>query len=210
MGVFWVHSTRPQCTEMPQMKHYGFSWRKNPSTGPTSNFMWMQKGSYLSAVPSSINGSTLWEMEFQDIIRTRAALPPLNLHLYCNECGENFTITHAHSCKNGGNIIACHNEIVSELVSLSTMAFKPSAVQAEPKIQTGCSITTNSDSDSTVETSDRGDVLVPGRWPNGQDAILNIRVTDTDQASYVTRDPEKVLQSHEKEEEEKKKYLLLY
>ena len=85
-------------------------------------------GSYLSAVPSIINGSTLGEIEFQDIIRTRAALPLLNLPSHCDGCGENFTIAHAHSCKNGGNIIARHDEIVSELVSLSTMAFKPNAV----------------------------------------------------------------------------------
>ena len=78
------------------------------------------------------------------------------------------------------------------------MAFKPKAVRAEPQIHTGSS-TARSDFDSTVETSDRGDVLVRGLWSNGQDAILDIRVTDTDQASYVTRDPEKVLQSHEKE-----------
>ena len=84
------------------------------------------------------------------------------------------------------------------------MAFKPNAVQAEPQIHTGSS-TAKSDSDSTVETSDRVDVLVRGLWSTGQDAILDIRVTDTDQASYVTRDPERVLQSHEKEK--KRKYL---
>ena len=161
-------------------------------------------GSFLSAVPSTINGSTLGEIEFQDSIRLRAALPLLNLPSHCDGCGENFTIAHAHSCKNGGNIIARHDEIVAELVSLSTMAFKPNAVRAEPQIHTGSS-TAKSDSDSTVETSDRGDVLVRGLWSTGQDAILDIRVTDTDQASYVTRDPERVLQSHEKEK--KRKYL---
>ena len=133
-------------------------------------------------------------------------MPLLNLPSHCDGWGENFTIAHAHSCKNGGNIIAHHDEIVSELVSLSTMAFKQSAVQAEPQILTGSSTTAKSDSNGTVETSDRGDVLVRGLWSNGQDAILDIRVTDTIEASYVTRDPEKVLQSREKEK--KKKYLL--
>ena len=85
------------------------------------------------------------------------------------------------------------------------MAFKPSAVRAEPQIQTGSSTTAKSDSDSTVDTSDRGDVLCRGLWSNGQDAILDIRVTDTDQPSYATRDPEKVLQSQEKEK--KRRYL---
>ena len=84
------------------------------------------------------------------------------------------------------------------------MAFKPNAVRAEPQIHTG-STAAKADSDGTGETSDRGDVLVRGLWATGQDAILDIRVTDTDQPSYVKRDPERVLQSHEKEK--KKKYL---
>ena len=164
-----------------------------------------QTGAYLSAVPSSINGSTLGEMEFQDSIRTRVALAPLNLPATCDGCGENFSITHAHACKNGGNIIARHDEVTNELISMCTMAFKQSAVRAEPQIQTGSSTTVLSDSPDAIEKSDRGDVLCRGLWSNGQDAILDIRVTDTDQASYVKRDPEKVLQSHEKEK--KKKYL---
>ena len=81
---------------------------------------------------------------------------------------------------------------------MCTMAFKQSAVQAEPQIQTGSSTKALPDSPDTVDTNDRGDVLCCGLWSNGQDAILDIRVTDTDQASYVKRDPEKVLQSHEK------------
>ena len=162
-------------------------------------------GSFLSVVPSTINDSTLNEIEFQDSIRSRAALPLLNFPSHCNGCGENFTIAHAYSCKNGGNIIARHDQIVTELVSLSTMAFKPNAVQAEPQIHTGSS-TAKSDSDSTVETSDQGDVLFRGLWTTGQDDILDFRVTDIDQASYVTQDPERVFQFHEKEK--KRKYLL--
>ena len=84
------------------------------------------------------------------------------------------------------------------------MAFKQSAVQAEPQIQTGSS-TAISETTEAVDTSDRGAVLYRGLWFNSQDAILDIRVTDTDQSSYVKRDSEKVLQSHDKEK--KKKYL---
>ena len=102
-------------------------------------------------------------------------------------------------------IIARHDELVAEFIYLSTMAFKHNAIQAETQIQSGSS-TARSDSNVTVETSDQDGVLVCSLLSNGQYDILNIRVTDTDQASYVTRDPEKVLQSHEKEK--KKKYLL--
>ena len=65
-----------------------------------------ETGSYLSAIPYTINGSTLGELEFQDSIRMRAALAPLNLPETCDGCGEPFTLNHAQKCKNGGNIIA--------------------------------------------------------------------------------------------------------
>ena len=71
------------------------------------------------------------------------------------------------------------------------MTFRPSAVQAEPQIHVSSSMTTKSD--TNIDTSERGDVLCRGLWTNGQDAILDIRVTDTDQASYIAKDPARVL-----------------
>ena len=164
-----------------------------------------ETGSYLSAIPSTINGSTLGEMEFQDSIRMRAALAPLNLPESCDGCGEPFTLNHAQKCKNGGNIIARHDELISEIVSIGTMAFKASAVRAEPQINLRSSTAPSTNARTPVETDDRGDVLIRGLWSNGQDAIIDIRVTDTDQTFAGMRDPKKVLQSQEKEK--KKKYL---
>ena len=163
-----------------------------------------ETGSYLSAIPSSINGSTLGELEFQDSIRMRAALSPLNLPAQCDGCGADFTLAHSQSCKNGGNIIARHDKIISEIISLGTMALRASAVRAEPLIHPGSS-TPPSQDPAQVETNNRGDVLIRGLWVNGQDAIIDVRVTDTDQPSAAMRDPAKVLQSQEKEK--KRKYL---
>ena len=63
-------------------------------------------GSYLSAIHSNINGSTLVELEFQDSICMQASLSPLNLPKQCNGCDANYTLAHYQSYKNGGNIIA--------------------------------------------------------------------------------------------------------
>ena len=93
-----------------------------------------ETGAYLSAIPSNINGSTLGELEFQDSIRMRAALSPLNLPAQCDGCGADFSLAHSQSCKNGGNIIARHDEIISEIISLGTMALRASAVRAKPLI----------------------------------------------------------------------------
>ena len=51
----------------------------------------------------------------------------------------------------------------------------------------------------------RGDLLIRGLWARGTDCIIDVRVTDTDAKSNLSKDPAKVLESHEKEK--KRKYL---
>lgn len=52
---------------------------------------------------------------------------------------------------------------------------------------------------------DRGDLAVHRFWKNGRATIFNVRITDTEDASYRNRDPAKILACHEKEK--KSKYL---
>ena len=51
----------------------------------------------------------------------------------------------------------------------------------------------------------RGDLMVRNLWRNGTSCVLDVRMCDTDAKSYRSRDPHKVLLSHEREK--KKKYL---
>jgi hypothetical protein len=51
----------------------------------------------------------------------------------------------------------------------------------------------------------RGDLLIRGFWGSGTDCITDVRVTDTDAKSNLSKDPAKVLEAHEKEK--KRKYL---
>ena len=86
------------------------------------------------------------------------------------------------------------------------MALKESAIRAEPEINPSASIMDSSNTITAIDKNgDRGDLLIKGFWDNGMDAIIDVRITDTDAKSYRTRDPKKVLQSQEKEK--KKKYL---
>jgi hypothetical protein len=48
----------------------------------------------------------------------------------------------------------------------------------------------------------RGDILVRGFWECGTDCIIDVRVTDTDAKSNLSKDPAKVLEAHENEKEE--------
>jgi hypothetical protein len=47
--------------------------------------------------------------------------------------------------------------------------------------------------------------LIHSLWAHGTDCIIDVRVTDTDAKSNLSRDPAKVLEQHEREK--KKKYL---
>ena len=53
----------------------------------------------------------------------------------CDGCGENFTLSHALSCKKGGLIIMRHDEIKDELGDLLSHALTPSAVRDKPSIK---------------------------------------------------------------------------
>ena len=89
----------------------------------------------------------------------RKALSPLNLPAQYDGCGPDFKLAHSQSCKNGGSIIARHDKIISKLISLSTMAFGATAVQAKPLIHPGSS-PAPSQRLAHIETDDRGDILI--------------------------------------------------
>jgi hypothetical protein len=165
-----------------------------------------ETGLWLSTIPNHINGNILGCDEFADATRLRYQKVPHNLPDKCDGCGSTFSVGHAHQCKTGGLIIRRHDEINCELASLTAMALKESAIRAEPEINPSASITdSNKTMDATDTNGDRGDLLIRGFWENGMDAIIDVRITDTDAKSYASRDPKKILQSQEKEK--KKKYL---
>jgi hypothetical protein len=89
-----------------------------------------------------------------------------------------------------------HEEVAAEWHQLCSMALTPSAVSEEPSINP-CQ---NHEGPGQVSTPElQGDVAVHGFWSRGTTTIFDIRVTDTDAATYRTRDPKKVLQGQEKE-----------
>jgi hypothetical protein len=163
-------------------------------------------GMWLSTIPTHFNGSVLGNEEFQDGIRLRYMKIPNNLPTKCDGCNSDFSVGHAHQCKKGGLVIRRHDEINYELANLMRLAFKKSTVRAEPRIFNGSPATDSETSSPTVDASgERGDLLVRGFWENGMDAIIDVRVVDTDAKSYNSRAPEKVLKSAEKVK--KNKYL---
>ena len=82
------------------------------------------------------------------------------------------------------------------------MAHRASDVQAKPLIHPSSSASPSLNP-FLVEADNRGNMLIIGLWVIGQDAIIDVRVTDTNQPSVAMQDPEKVLKSQEKEKERK-------
>jgi hypothetical protein len=115
----------------------------------------------------------------------------------------------------GGLVIAPHNKIQDELSNLASKDPFPSAVCKEPRIHTSCVAEKRTALEAPGHPISRNlrkslgeehrDVLIHGLWARRMDCIIDIRVTDTNAKSNISRDPAKVLEQHKWEK--KKKYL---
>jgi hypothetical protein len=118
-------------------------------------------------------------------------------------CGQKFSVRHALECKKGGNVISRHNEIRDELADLAAKAIIPSAVRNEPFMHASCPAVKMPELDPQDQPAVsrnlhksrgeiRGDVSIRGFWNRGTDCIIDVRVTDTDAKSNLSKDPDKV------------------
>ena len=128
----------------------------------------------------------------------------------CDDCGETFTLSHALSCKTWGLIIIHHDEIKDELGELLSQALSHSAVRNDPSIKpspTTRTVTTNDNNNNQEEEQHkrRGDLLVRGLWKRSKHCVIDVKITDVNQKSYINHCPKKVLASAEKSK--KVKYL---
>jgi hypothetical protein len=174
-----------------------------------------ETGAWLSATPSEVNGTVLSKQEFRDTLLIRCARSPGDLPSHCDGCGAKCSVRHALQCKHGGLDIGRHDEIKGELGDLGTKALGSIAVRDEPRINPcrpaeepkgpGQPNTQNARYLRKHGNDERGDLLLRGVWERQQDCIIDIRCTDTDAKSNLSKDPAKVLDQHEREK--KKKYL---
>jgi hypothetical protein len=174
-----------------------------------------ETGQFISVLPSTVNGTELSKNEFRDALNIRYSRYPSDLPQLCDGCGRKFSVRHALQCKTGGLVIARHDEIKHELNDLASRALIPSAVRDEPLINTSRPAVQMPEPDQSNHSvhrnfhenqgDNRGDILIRGLWEGGTDCIIDVRVTDLDAKSSLSKDPAKVLENHEKEK--KAKYL---
>ncbi len=143
-----------------------------------------ETGAWLTATPNLLNGTDLAADKFRDNLRMHLRLTPISLPQQCIGCGDRFTVKHVMTCKKGGLVTLRHNDLKAEWHHLCAQALTPSAVTDEPLIHISQDVHQAGENGAQPHPELRGDVTAHGFWKRGTTAIFDIRVTDTDAASY--------------------------
>ncbi|KAF6204053.1 hypothetical protein GE061_002393 [Apolygus lucorum] len=131
--------------------------------------------------------------EFRDALALRYKRLPVEMPVTCDGCGwRDFSLSHALSCKTGGLITRRHYEIRDFLGELMSTAWG-NCVKEPIVVET-----------SLVHPGLRGDLACRGVWKPQREALLDVRVVDTDAPSYIPHPVATVLRKAE--EEKKRKY----
>lgn len=151
-----------------------------------------KSSAWLTALPLKHQHFDLSASEFRDALSMRYSRSPQGLPSSCDGCGSPFSPEHALSCKTGGLISRRHNEVRDVFGELMNVAWGNCV--KEPLIKEATSSSPGL----------RGDLACRGVWEPQRVALFDIRVTDTDAPSYISRTVSAVLSSAE--QEKKRKY----
>jgi len=127
------------------------------------------------------------------LIRFSRSVAAVSLHFCCIFC----VVEHAMSCKKGGLIVQCHNDLKAEWHHLCVQALTATAITDEPLIHMSQDVRQAGAAATEPQPELRGDVSAHGFWKRGTTTIFDIQVTDMDAASYRMTEPKTILQCHE-------------
>ena len=136
---------------------------------------------WLTVLPIAENGFNLNKQQFWDCIRLRYGWHIANLTSMC-ACGAKFDLQHCMSCKKGGFINIRHNDIRDLTAKMLTEVCKDVAVEPTLIPLTGENMKYKS---AIIGNEARLDVRVRGFWIYGQQAFLDVRVSDPNASRYV-------------------------
>jgi hypothetical protein len=157
----------------------------------------LEKGasSWLSCIPIVEHGFSLNKQEFCDSLRLRYGWPLDRLPTTC-PCGNDFSVTHAMSCKLGGFIHARHNEVRDLTANLLKEVCID--VSTEPVLQP---INTHHFKYRSANKADdaRLDVSAQGFWQRGQRVFADVRVFYPSAPRQLSTSLQQLHKNHEQE-----------
>ena len=151
--------------------------------------------SWLSAVPLEHLALDLNRQVFRDAVALKMGQDlPDPLPQYCPDCGEDFDISHALTCKKGAWIVRRHHEVKAAWRALFREV--SDQVDDEPVLPPAvmAAITKKS---TTTDPGARGDIRVRGLFQVQQDAYTDVVVVDTGCPSNVGKGAMTVLRAAE-------------
>ena len=174
---------------------------------------------WINVVPRTANNSVLGKDEFRDMIMLRYQITPKDLPTVCDGCGKKHSLHHALQCIKGGLIGGRYDDYRDDLGLVAGQAYSPSSIRDDPRVKKGretedrskkldpqdAQVTTITNKDKQKDDGLYGDLLIRHLWQSNTDTIIDVRITDTDAKSYISRPLESVLEGQEKEK--KRKYL---
>ena len=99
--------------------------------------------------------------------------------------------------------MACYSKLCDGIANLSGKAFNPAHVRGNPNIFTGRAVRggggkargKGTEETPPEEGEEKGYLLIRDLWTQGTDSSHNMRVVNTDTASYQYKTPEKCLEN---------------
>ncbi|KAL7475108.1 hypothetical protein ACHAW6_001040 [Cyclotella cf. meneghiniana] len=91
-------------------------------------------GAWLSTIPDRFFGTKLTKEEWFDNVAIQYGNCPANLPDQYNGCGAGLMLEHSLSCKKGGLVGICHDDVGNEWAHLCSIALTDACVVTEPAI----------------------------------------------------------------------------
>ena len=150
---------------------------------------------WLNVLPLAHHHFDLSAQQFRDALCLRYHRPLSLMPASCDGCGGDFSLTHALDCRKGGLVTQRHNDVRDALGDLAALGYRE--VVCEPTVCDG-----DNESPALI-AADLGVRGVCMDRHKVRPALFDVRVVDTDAASYVNRSVSTVLASAEEEKKRK-------
>ena len=99
-------------------------------------------------------------------------------------CNTSLYVRHALRLRNGGLVIAHHNEVHGKLLYLSWQPLPSHCVCGKHLIHQGCSRSEEEVNQGRGGLKTRGDVPIRGLWERQNDSIIDVKFGDADVHTY--------------------------